>query len=132
MAELPQVDTTTVYTEEQIAKHNTEEDCWIVVNGKVYDVTTFLEDHPGGIESITAVAGTDSTDDFEAVAHSKPAIEMMAKYQVGVAEAKAGSEKTTKKVEQKTGGAPFGVLLKAGLVLAVVGAYFYAQKSKIA
>lgn len=33
---------------EQIAGHNTPEDCWIVVDKQIWDVTDFLEEHPGG------------------------------------------------------------------------------------
>lgn len=36
---------------EQIAGHNTPEDCWIVVDKQVWDVTDFLEEHPGGSTS---------------------------------------------------------------------------------
>lgn len=36
------------FTKEEVGKHNTAEDCWIIVHNKVYDVTKFLSEHPGG------------------------------------------------------------------------------------
>jgi L-lactate dehydrogenase (cytochrome) len=36
---------------EEISKHKTPEDCWIVVDGKVWDMTEFAPEHPGGGES---------------------------------------------------------------------------------
>ncbi|WJX80429.1 hypothetical protein P8452_63431 [Trifolium repens] len=71
------------YTFEEIAKHNNKKDCWIIVNGKVYDVTPFLDDHPGGDESLISSTGKDATVDFEDVGHSDSAIEMMPKYFIG-------------------------------------------------
>ncbi len=35
----------------EVAKHASPDDCWIVVNGKVYDLTKFAPDHPGGASS---------------------------------------------------------------------------------
>jgi hypothetical protein len=38
-----------IFTMADVAKHNTEGDCWVVVNGEVLDATPFLPDHPGGM-----------------------------------------------------------------------------------
>ncbi|KAJ0093401.1 hypothetical protein Patl1_25972 [Pistacia atlantica] len=45
---------------------------------EVYDVTKFLEDHPGGDEVLLLATGKDATDDFEDVGHSSSAKELMA------------------------------------------------------
>lgn len=49
---------------QDVAKHNTEKDCWVVVNGQVLDVTNFLNDHPGGPKAILQFAGRDATEEF--------------------------------------------------------------------
>ena len=52
------------YTIQEVAKHNTEDDCWVIVNGEVLDVTKFLPDHPGGKKAILLFAGKDATEEF--------------------------------------------------------------------
>ena len=48
----------------EVAKHDTPDDCWVVIHGKVYDVTKFLDRHPGGYEILSG-AGGDMTEIFE-------------------------------------------------------------------
>ncbi|XWS32001.1 hypothetical protein CRYUN_Cryun23aG0123200 [Craigia yunnanensis] len=68
---------------EEVAKHKERNDCWLLIFGKVYDVTPFLEEHPGGDEVLLAASGKDATDDFEDVGHSDDAKEIMEKYYIG-------------------------------------------------
>merc|ERR1712007_128811 len=49
---------------DEVAKHNTDKDCWVVVNGQVLDVTEFLNDHPGGKRAIMLYAGKDASEEF--------------------------------------------------------------------
>ena len=52
------------FTEDEITKHNAEGDCWCIIEGKVYDLTSFLPDHPGGKKAIMLFAGKDATEEF--------------------------------------------------------------------
>ena len=52
---------------EEVAKHNTKEDCWVVLNGKVLNVTEFLPDHPGGELAILTFAGKDASEEFNMI-----------------------------------------------------------------
>jgi L-lactate dehydrogenase (cytochrome) len=50
-----------------IAKHNSNESCWVIIHGKAYDVTDFLPEHPGGPKIILKYAGKDATAEFEPI-----------------------------------------------------------------
>ncbi|CAA7404184.1 unnamed protein product [Spirodela intermedia] len=72
-----------LFSPQETAQHDTREDCWIIVDGKVYDVTEYLDDHPGGDDIIVSVAGKDATEEFEDAGHSKTARELMKSFCVG-------------------------------------------------
>ena len=52
------------YTMDQVKLHNKLDDCWVVVNGDVLDVTDFISDHPGGKQAIIMFAGKNATEEF--------------------------------------------------------------------
>jgi cytochrome b involved in lipid metabolism len=52
------------YTMDEVAKHTTEDDVWVVVEGQVLNVSGFLDDHPGGKKALMLYAGRDATEEF--------------------------------------------------------------------
>ena len=72
-----------------VATHNHPDDCWIVIAGKVYDVTKFMEDHPGGPKPLALYAGKDASEEFTMVHHPDIIKAYGELYRVGVLE---GSE----------------------------------------
>ena len=59
---------------DEVAKHNSRESCWVVIGGQVYDVTNFIDDHPGGAKSILQYGGKDGTEEYELL-HAPETIE---------------------------------------------------------
>lgn len=53
-----------VYTMAQVQAANSKQKCWTVVDGKVYDLTSFVSEHPGGEARILSLCGKDGTQAF--------------------------------------------------------------------
>ncbi|KAL3990226.1 Cytochrome b5-like Heme/Steroid binding domain family protein [Acanthocheilonema viteae] len=60
-------------TRGQVAEHKTSSNPWICIGNKVYDLTTFLDQHPGGSEVLMKLAGLDATEAYEDIGHSTDA-----------------------------------------------------------
>ena len=58
------VSTNLPLTSDEVKKHNSADDCWSIIDGNVYDLTNWVESHPGGNERITAICGKDGTSSF--------------------------------------------------------------------
>ncbi|CAG0918839.1 unnamed protein product [Notodromas monacha] len=71
------------FTLAEVAGKNKEEACLIVIHDKVYDVKSFLDEHPGGEEVLLEQAGKVATEAFEDVGHSTDARDLMKTYLVG-------------------------------------------------
>eukprot|EP01089_Gocevia_fonbrunei_P013596 TRINITY_DN3515_c0_g1_i2.p1 TRINITY_DN3515_c0_g1~~TRINITY_DN3515_c0_g1_i2.p1 ORF type:complete len:157 (-),score=42.94 TRINITY_DN3515_c0_g1_i2:9-419(-) len=70
------------YTLAEINKHNTSTDCWLIVDNKVYDVTSYVDEHPGG-DAIFNNAGADSTKGFKGDQHPLRVADMIEEYYIG-------------------------------------------------
>jgi flavocytochrome c len=66
------------YTMEEVAKHNTKEDLWVVVKGVVMDLSDWLDEHPGGPQAIMNFMGRDATEEFEMLHDDEVSLAMRA------------------------------------------------------
>lgn len=79
---------------QEISKHNKKTDCWMLISGKVYDVTSYFGQHPGGDSMMAPTCGTDATDAYKTrdpyaktsgsrTAHSSNAKNLLNDYYIG-------------------------------------------------
>jgi len=54
-----------VLTVAEVAKNNRVSSCWTIINENVYDITSYIPNHPGGEEAISSICGRDGTAQFE-------------------------------------------------------------------
>ncbi|KAI3461864.1 hypothetical protein Pfo_018527 [Paulownia fortunei] len=129
-----------VFTLAEVSQHNNNKDCWIVIDGKVYDVTKYLDDHPGGDEVLVSATGKDAIDDFEDVGHSTTARAMLEEFYVGDMDSSTIATKTpftlSKQPDQQNQDTASGFIVKLLqflvplVVLGVaVGVRFYNKSS---
>ncbi|KAJ3204771.1 Cytochrome b5 [Entophlyctis luteolus] len=86
-------------TAQELGKHASAADCWMAIHGKVYNVTAFLSEHPGGEEILVELAGQDATEAFDDIGHSNDAKKMLVPMLVGrlAGAAKTESDDASKK-----------------------------------
>eukprot|EP01080_Neovahlkampfia_damariscottae_P002475 gene2475-3184_t len=70
------------YTKEQVLKHNSYEDAWLIIENKIYDVTEYTPEHPGGDLILTKV-GQDSTVDYLEAKHPSYVSDMLEDFYIG-------------------------------------------------
>ena len=72
-----------IFSREEVQSHCTADDCWTIIDGKVYNITGWVDSHPGG-DAIGAGAGQDATALFEFQHHSEHAREILSRFFIGV------------------------------------------------
>jgi cytochrome b5 len=99
----------------------------------VYDVTKYLDDHPGGAEVMLDVAGQDADEFFEDIGHSKEARAELAKHLIGTfkldAAALAAMAAAAEKKKKESGSGAAALILVALVALvAIVFGYLFQTK----
>ncbi|XP_018574979.1 cytochrome b5-like [Anoplophora glabripennis] len=70
-------------TLEEVSWHDHARDCWIIIYDRVYDITDFLEEHPGGSDILLEYAGREASVAFRGSGHSAQAIRALDKFCIG-------------------------------------------------
>ncbi|KAH0545250.1 hypothetical protein FGG08_000704 [Glutinoglossum americanum] len=77
-------------TYDEVSDHNTKKNLYVVIHDQVYDVSNFVDEHPGGDEVLLDVGGLDATEAFEDVGHSDEAREILSGHLVAKLKRKPG------------------------------------------
>ncbi|KAJ6096931.1 hypothetical protein N7486_007677 [Penicillium sp. IBT 16267x] len=72
-----------VFTVADVAAHKDRTDLWVIIHGKVYDLTKYVRDHPGGADVLYDVAGLDATEAYDEAGHSEDADEILGTFLIG-------------------------------------------------
>jgi cytochrome b involved in lipid metabolism len=72
------------YTLSEVQQHSSLDDCWMVIFDKVYNITEFVNEHPGGDFILLEYAGRDATHPFLSSRHGSSAYKMLDKYWIGI------------------------------------------------
>ena len=84
-------------SDKELQQHKSSESLWVAVHGKVFDLTEFYNEHPGGWEVIEENAGKDGTSAYEEGSHGMESVRDLKKYYVGEYEGKKLSLQEKKK-----------------------------------
>ncbi|KAF3070068.1 Cytochrome b5 [Trichoderma lentiforme] len=88
------------FSVEEVAKHATKADLYTIIHKKVYDVSTFVEKHPGGEEILTDVGGRDATEEYDDAGHSEKADRLLKALYIGEVDYSAASQPVGKRLKK--------------------------------
>ena len=71
------------YTWDEVRQHTSPGDLWLVIDNKVYDVSQWMDEHPGGAAVLLQEAGRDATAAFADVGHTLYAEDLLKAYYLG-------------------------------------------------
>lgn len=122
----------------QVERHTSTSSCWMIINNKVYDITQFLDEHPGGEDILLESSGRDATREFEDVGHSDEARAQLDELVIGdfrepteeeLEKAKAAAEQNMEAVKPESSGTSFLTSIAKWLVpIVIVGVALVLRK----
>lgn len=112
----------------EVSKHSTEKDLWMIIDGNVYDVTGFVDEHPGGLDTLLQVAGADGSDDFKGVGHSDSAKAQLKKFAIGKLSAEEAAAAVAKKAGSASAAGSSNAAIAFVVVLLSIVLYFVMKK----
>lgn len=71
------------YSLDEIKEHNTADSAWCIYKNGVYDITKYIDEHPGGGEQLLEASGGDLTAAFDDFGHSDNALQILKKLKIG-------------------------------------------------
>ena len=114
----------------EVAAHDREDDCYLIIGNertggaKVYDVTKYLDEHPGGDAVLLELAGKYADDMFEDIGHSMNARQQLKEFLVGTLDATEEELQALRAPAHTGNGDSFLLVAVAGALVAAVGGYF--------
>ncbi|RWR87106.1 cytochrome b5-like protein [Cinnamomum micranthum f. kanehirae] len=130
-----------VFSLSEVSLHSSKNDCWLIIHGKVYDVSKFLDEHPGGDKVLVdASADGDASDAFEDVGHGTAARSIMNNYSIGVLEGSdpflVGGYPQSLRTKDKKASSPITSLLQflrplLPVILLGMIWYYFSSKGKM-
>lgn len=97
---------------QEVARHNKSSDCWFIISGKVFNVTTEINLHPGGSDAILAYCGKDATNAFvtknknPAKNHSSEAKSLLENYYLGDIDQTISQQDMNQKIQKNSQASP--------------------------
>ncbi|KAK0868085.1 hypothetical protein LTS02_003841 [Friedmanniomyces endolithicus] len=103
----------------EVSEHTSKKDLYLVVHDKVYNCSSFVDEHPGGEEVMIDVGGQDASEAFEDVGHSDEAREILNGLLIGNLKREAGDPSPSSSAPNSTPGKPQSASSTAGLGIGV-------------
>ncbi|KAI8372948.1 cytochrome b5-like heme/steroid binding domain-containing protein [Radiomyces spectabilis] len=114
-----------LFSYEEVSKHSTRKDLWMIIDKKVYDITAFVDEHPGGEEVLLDEGAKDASGPFDDVGHSDDARDLLKKYYIGDVDTSSTPVVVSRQETQVLDNGPQGNPLRIIVPVLLLAGYIY-------